>query len=164
MRFILSKLILTLWPVKPDQRARTAVTKRSFICHALRKIILFLSRPRNMPILFIFVFRTIPRAQLHLGKSCRAGLSMRVRTKRFCSLTLLTRHTFRSRKFHVRFSKSRVRVSARLNYVVFPRTAASLECAAGLQSCQSRFSGGRSADSDSLSINFGIGAGAHRRA
>src|SRR5437773_2544563 len=38
-----------------------------------------------------------------------------------------------------------------------------LGCAAGLQSCQNRFSGGRSADSDSLSINFGIGVGAQRR-
>src|SRR5205809_7105254 len=103
-----------------------------------------------MPILFIFVFRTIPRAQLHLGKGCRAGLSMRVRTKRFCSLTLLTPRTLRSRKFHVRFSKSRVPVSARLNYVVFPRAAASLECAGGLRSCQGRFTRRRRADSESV--------------
>src|SRR5881275_2959065 len=82
-----------------------AVTKGSFICHALRKTISSLSRQRNMPILFTFVSRTILRAQSHLGKSFRAGLNMRVHTKRFCSLTLPTRRTFRSRKFRVRFSQ-----------------------------------------------------------
>jgi len=55
--------------------------------------------PKNMPILFTFVFRTIQRARSHPGKSFRAGFSMRVQHESaFALYAGLTRVPFRSRK------------------------------------------------------------------
>ena len=55
------------------------------------------------------------------------------------------------------------RASARLNFAVFPRTAASPACAADLRSCRNRCSRGRRTAGDFPSIRFGSGVGARNR-
>src|SRR5947208_434950 len=116
-----------------------------------------------MRTLFTFVFPTTQLGPLHRVNSFRVGSITRTDTRHCYFLMLRMKPMFRSRVFRTPFSKFLARASARSNCAVFPRTAVSPACVAGLRLCQNQYSHERRTAAAFLFTHFGSGVGARKR-